>query len=334
MVDGDPRVSVVVPAFNVAGYIEEALASVAGQSVRPLEIIVVDDGSVDGTGPLLDRLEVEKRDVWPPLRVIHQPNAGPSAARNVGLDVARGPLIGFLDADDRWHPQKLERHIALLRAHPEADLTFSWYRSIDDAGRPTGWIGRPSHSCFRDLLCDEGIMTSLVVARRDALERAGRFDEALRAHVDVDLWLRIAMLRPGNLRCVPEVLVDHRRRPGQITADWRRMAESWERVIGKARRCQPGLVAAVERQARARHGLFLAKLAYGAGESRAARSLLHAAWAHHPLAVGKRRQSWAVTAAVLLASLPSAIRSPLFRAIRGVQRRRAASRDAPARPGS
>jgi glycosyltransferase involved in cell wall biosynthesis len=116
MAEGDPWVSVVVPAFNVAGYVEEALASVAGQSVRPLEIIVVDDGSVDGTGPLLDRLEVEKRDVWPPLRVIHQPNAGPSAARNVGLDVARGPLIGFLDADDRWPVRSPPTGGAWLRA--------------------------------------------------------------------------------------------------------------------------------------------------------------------------------------------------------------------------
>jgi glycosyltransferase involved in cell wall biosynthesis len=318
--------SIVVPAYNVVDYVEEALASVAAQTHRALEIIAVDDGSTDGTGALLDRLRLEKAGVWPPLTVIHQKNAGPSAARNRAMRSARGTLIGFLDADDLWHPEKLARHLAVLEAHAETDLTFSWFRSVDVHGRATGWIGRPTALSFRDVVCENGIVTSLVVARRDALERAGAFDEALRSHVDFDLWLRVANLQAGNFRCIPEVLVDLRTRPEQITSDWRRMAHNWERVIGNARRLQPDVVAAVEPEARARQGLFLAKCAYRAGDARDARALLRAAWAAHPVAVAWHRQGWGVTAAVTLASLPWSVRKPLFQAIRWCRRKSASSR--------
>jgi glycosyltransferase involved in cell wall biosynthesis len=316
-------VSVVVPAYDVAAYLEGALASAAAQTLRPVEIIVVDDGSTDGTPALLERLQASEATGDIPLVVLRQANAGPSAARNAGLRVARGAYVGFLDADDRWHPQKLARHVSVLDQQVSIDVTYSWFRRIDEAGRPTGFVGRPANQGFADLVRENGIVTSLVVARRDALLRAGGFDEALRSHVDFDLWLRVADQRAGSFHCIPEVLTDHRARPGQITADWRRMERNWERVIENARGLQPQVVAAVEREARARHGLFLARAAYRAGEVVEARRLLRRAWAAHPRVVAQAGQGWSVTAAVVLASAPARLRDPLFGTLRWWRARRA-----------
>jgi GT2 family glycosyltransferase len=321
----EPRslVSVIIPAFNVAAYVEEALESVARQTLRPFEVIVVDDGSTDGTSALLERLRVEKEGLWHPLTIVHQENKGESAARNVALRQARGAFVGLLDADDRWHPRMLERSLAVLEAHDEADVTFAWFRTIDADGRPTGWIGRPSIDSitFESAFAGPGIIPSVVVARRDALLRVGGYDETLRACQNFDLWLRLRASRATALRCVPEVLIDYRKHPDQITLDWERMVENWERVISRERRRCPAFTEAAEREARACHRLNVAARVCEAGAGRPARRLLIEAWSQHPAVVALQWQGWTVTAAVLLASLPVAIGAPLFRAIRWSRRK-------------
>lgn len=316
-------VSVVIPAHDAADYLGESLASVESQTVLPAEIIVVDDGSTDGTARFLDRAR-EKWDCGATrLEVIHQSRAGTSAARNAGIEQSSEALVAFLDADDRWHPQKLERHLAALDKRPEVDATYSWYRSIDASGQATGWIGRPCARDFKDLLREGDISTGQVVARRDALQAAGGFDTELTSHVDLDLWLRMLARRPGCFRCIPEILLDYRRRPGQISANWQRMSYNWDRVIEKARSLQPDIMREIEREAHTWHLLYLSKLAYRAGDIRDGRRLLSAAWANAPLAVARRSQGWSTTAAVTLSSLPRPIRDPLFGAIRRYQKRRA-----------
>ncbi|GAA3972927.1 glycosyltransferase family 2 protein [Allohahella marinimesophila] len=310
--EGGPLASVIVPAYNVAPYIAQALDSLFRQTLADMEIIVVDDGSSDGTAEVLKGIETSHAGRTPCLQVIHQSNGGPSAARNAGLAVARGQYVGFLDADDLWYPEKLARHVALLEKRQSADLSFSWFRSIDQHGEATGFIGRPDAFSFADLVRNNPIVTTLVVARKQALVDAGGFDDTLSSHVDFDLWLRVAHLRPDNFAEVPEVLVDQRTRPGQITSDWRRMARNWEKVIQKARTLQPGIVEKVVNEARARQRLFLAKSAYRGGESRDALKLMLQAWRAHPTSVIRRYEGWSVSVAVLAAQMPQPLRVAIF----------------------
>ena len=129
---GRPQVSVVMPAYNVAPFILESVRSVLEQSFQDLELIVVDDGSSDGSA---DRLLAVKDSR---LQIIQQVNRGSSSARNSGIKLASSEYIGFIDADDLWVPNKLETHITFLEQHPEVDLTFSRSELIDENGNATG----------------------------------------------------------------------------------------------------------------------------------------------------------------------------------------------------
>src|SRR4051794_39471252 len=109
-----PTVSCIVPVFNGERYLREALDSILAQSHSALDVLVVDDGSTDDSAPLA-------KSYGDRLRYFFQPNAGPAAARNVGLAAARGEFVAFLDADDRWHPHKLTLQLARFGARPELD---------------------------------------------------------------------------------------------------------------------------------------------------------------------------------------------------------------------
>ena len=115
----EPLVSVIVPTFNYGRYLNEAVESILAQGARDLEVIVVDDGSTDDTAAVLARITDHR------VRAVRKQNGGVAAARNAGLDLARGRFVAFLDADDRWKPDKLERQLALLDSEPEVDIVFS-----------------------------------------------------------------------------------------------------------------------------------------------------------------------------------------------------------------
>src|SRR5512143_4014499 len=119
----EPLVSVVMPVYNGARYLRQALESALNQTYRPLEIIVVDDGSTDETSAIL--AEFGSR-----IRAIRQKNPGSAAARNAALQAAHGEIIAFLDADDLWLPQKLEVQVAYLRAHPDVELVATRWLTL------------------------------------------------------------------------------------------------------------------------------------------------------------------------------------------------------------
>lgn len=233
-----PLVSVLIPAFNSGGLAEAAVRSALAQSWPRLEVIVVDDGSSDGTP---DRIEAMDD---PRVQVHRQANAGPSAALNHALRFAQGSLIALLDHDDLWAPGKLATQIAALT--PDVDLSFTWSRMVDDAGQPTGlhshrWPGKLS---FEQMLEDFVIgNTSSVIIRREALEKAGRFDPALRLYYDMDLFLRVAALRPDNCCAVPTDLTFYRRHAQQISADWRPMQAEWRNLLLKFASASPHALA-------------------------------------------------------------------------------------------
>jgi glycosyltransferase involved in cell wall biosynthesis len=293
---GRPQVSVIMPAYNVAPFILESVRSVLGQSFHDLELFVVDDGSGDGTA---DQLASVKD---PRLKIIQQANGGSSSARNSGIKVATGEYVGFIDADDLWSPNKLETHITFLEQHPEVDLTFSRSELIDEGGSPTGRTSAPvsGEVSFQDLLTENVVNNgSAVVMRRKALDLAGHFDTELKACVDWDLWLRVAMLRPRNIFCVDGSLTKYRMRSGQITKDWRRMEAAWNKMFAKMLQVAGAQVAIVAKEARARFYRYLAYIAYENHDYANSVTLLRRAMGLSALKIVCDRRTWVLMSALL-----------------------------------
>jgi glycosyltransferase involved in cell wall biosynthesis len=194
-----PQVSVVIPVYNGAQYILRAIASVQAQTVRDLEIVVVDDGSHDATADLVTAVDD------PRVRLIRQANAGPSAARNTGIAAATGEWVAFLDADDRWQPEKLEAQLAAAAREPRAGLVYSATRTVDAAGTvlahmPITYTGQP----LGELLMGNRLTgsASSAMVRRAILAALGGFRVDLRSAEDWDMWLRIVAAHP--IVAVPE----------------------------------------------------------------------------------------------------------------------------------
>lgn len=180
-------VSVVIPAYNAEQTLTRSIQSVLDQkkdASLKLEILVVDDGSTDTTGAVADELAGHTPSC---IHVIHQKNAGPAAARNTGIRAAKGEYVAFLDADDEWLPGKLETQLGLLEADPELDLVCTAMNSKKFLLRPEQFP-----LSFRDLLPNNIVYTSSVVARKRSVMAAGGFNEARRYSEDFELWLRIA----------------------------------------------------------------------------------------------------------------------------------------------
>jgi glycosyltransferase involved in cell wall biosynthesis len=195
----DPKlISVVIPAYNNANTLPDAVASVRSQAGPPREIIVVDDGSADQTVRILGDL------AGPDLRIIQQPNGGPGAARNAGIRAAQGEWIALLDADDLWLPTKLSVQRAALEKNPSARFCFAGQViRMPDGTEQIHECPRPQHSLFIDLLKGNRLPTSTAFIHRDCFARAGLFDTELRTGEDWDMWLRLAAHFPGILVSQP-----------------------------------------------------------------------------------------------------------------------------------
>jgi glycosyltransferase involved in cell wall biosynthesis len=214
-------VSVVVTCHDEAGTIEQAVRSVETQTISALvgEIIVVDDGSRDGSRAVLERLESEIEK----LRVIETPGVGPSAARNRAVLEANGQVVAFLDGDDFWTPEKLERQLPVFEHNPSIGLAYGDFVdfSRDDAadGRVVTvrrFDPKSSHHLREYFVHDGPIMPSTLVVRRSVFDDVGFFDESLRIGEDTELCLRIA---ENWLFChVPGAHTYKRRHAGQASA--------------------------------------------------------------------------------------------------------------------
>jgi glycosyltransferase involved in cell wall biosynthesis len=222
-------VTVIIPAFNAEATIDETLRSVRGQTHKNLEIIVVDDGSHDGTRAIAQR----HASADPRVLVVAQANAGVAAARNLGWKLATADLLSFVDADDLWAPDKTERQVAALRAMPEAGLAYSWSVMIDADSRiilkweGARWEGDALDSLMRENFIGNG---SAALVTRRALEDAGGFDSAMRDAAaggceDILFYARVAERHPVAL--APGYLIGYRYVPGNMSSDLPRMLRSW-----------------------------------------------------------------------------------------------------------
>ena len=203
-----PTVSVIVPAYNAAKYIGEALESVLNQTVTCHEIIVINDGSPD-----TDELERKLQPFVSRVRYIKQENRGAAAARNIGIHASRGKLLAFLDADDKWSSKFLAKQIEFLERN-QADLVYADALLIGDspgAGRTFMQLqpSRGAVTAEKLLAVQVAVLTSTVVARKQPILDAGLFDETLRRGQDFDLWFRLAK-SGARLVYQRKVLAEHR----------------------------------------------------------------------------------------------------------------------------
>ena len=227
-----PRVSVIVPTFNRAALLAEALASVRASTCADYELLVIDDGSTDDTRTVaLDA----------GARYIYQANAGAAAARNRGMALATGDYLAFLDSDDLFTPDKLARTVAHLDAHPDHGLVYSGYTAVDAAGAHLRTV-RPSLSgdIARDLLWACPIATPTVLLRRSLAARVGLFDTRLRLMEDVDYGGRAAFVtRVGGIPDALTVVRFHAAATSRPAAD---ILHAGQTVLGRHRDALPPLL--------------------------------------------------------------------------------------------
>ena len=186
-----PKVSVVIPTYERMATLSRAVDSVMAQTFSDWELIVVDDGSTDGTDEMILR-------DYPAVRLHRQENAGVSAARNAGVALAAGEWIAFLDSDDAWLPEKLERQLSALANEPELRLSHTdeiWIRNGKRVNQPKEYA-KSGGAIYRRCLPLCCICPSSALIRRDLFDETGGFDETLPACEDYDLWLRITARDP------------------------------------------------------------------------------------------------------------------------------------------
>lgn len=208
------QISVIIPCYNAARYVGASLRSVLAQEGVALEVIMVDDGSSDGSAEFVEK-------AFPTVRILRQSNQGVAAARNLGIQEAAYEWIAFLDADDLWMPGKLQAQVELLQLHARARMVYTaWQVWASEEPQPqeefleklraesfnvqrwqgaSGWI-------YPQLLLDCVVWTSTVLIHRSVLDEVGTFDPALRVGEDYDLWLRASRVTPILRVCSPLAL--------------------------------------------------------------------------------------------------------------------------------
>jgi teichuronic acid biosynthesis glycosyltransferase TuaG len=217
------KISVIIPAYNSAKYIAEAIESVLNQTYPVLEVIVVDDGSTDDTAEIVKKIASRPMtyELRPKIRYFYQDNRGPAAARNRGIREARGNYIAFLDSDDLWLPDKIEKQIVLFDRSDYAMVYCDMSHVVNGKtayksylkGRGYKYFGRGD--IYDNLLRENFIFTPTVIMRRCILDKIKGFDEKFRICEDYKMWLSIAREYP--IGYIDEPLVIRRRAEANIT---------------------------------------------------------------------------------------------------------------------
>jgi glycosyltransferase involved in cell wall biosynthesis len=232
------QVSCVIPTYNCAAFVPRAVASACGQA-HIGEVIVVDDGSTDATEEALAALCADSAAVRNRLHYVRQANAGPSAARNHGVRLARSPWVAFLDADDYWYPRKLEKQIAFRQSCPGGVLYFSGVDIENNDGRRRRALPpRAGPIEWADLLLWNWVESPTPLLCIEVFHAAGGFDENRSLAEDWDLWLRIA--ERGSLVAQREALACYWDRSEGLHASPGMMEGAWEVLLQAIRRQRGG----------------------------------------------------------------------------------------------
>lgn len=219
------HVSVVIPAYNAEPYLDECLRSVLTQTHPVIEVIVVDDGSTDRTRSIAESFGA-------PVRLLQQKQGGPARARNYGVREARGEWIAFLDADDLWKPEKIEKQLSALAAAPDAILCYTALLALKLDGSKVP-VPTPLLSYVDAMLSltNVGIPPSAVMLRRETLLQVGGFNEVQRGCEDWEMWFRLRKL--GRFCVVPEPETIYRESLGGLSSNAQRMYDDFLRMLDR-----------------------------------------------------------------------------------------------------
>ena len=219
-------VAAVIPCYNSSEYVAEAIESALTQTYPAVDVVVVNDGSTDGFNEAV-------RPYRHRIRIVEQENRGLAGARNAGIDATTTPFIAFLDADDRWHRDKIARQVAYLESHPETSLVFCDRSWIDTGGSPieAPAYRRPVVPSLRALLDGNFIQPSTVLLRRDVLG-PDRFAAGMQGTEDWDLWLRLA--ERCEFAYIEEPLVEYRVHQLNMSAGGEGMMRGFVTVLTRA----------------------------------------------------------------------------------------------------
>ena len=256
-----PLVSVIIPAYNAETFIAKTLESVIAQTYRNLEILAVDDGSDDRTAEIVKAFN--QRD--PRIKLLHQPNAGVAAARNLGVRSAKGELIAPIDADDLWRPDAIAKLVAQFQAgNPKVGVVYAWSVDIDQQEQPTGGFHAASveGDVYKTLICHNFLgNASSTLIRKACLEQVGGYSTWFRAQnaqgcEDWDLYLRLA--EHYEFGVVSEFLVSYRQVASSMSRNFSQMARSQQLMLQTIQHNHPELPNYLFRLSRSSFYLYLA----------------------------------------------------------------------------
>lgn len=286
------RATIVVPAYNTLATLPATVASLLAQTHDDFEVVVVDDGSSDGTADWV-LAHPDSR-----VRLVRQLNRGLAGARNGGIAATTSTYIGFCDGDDLWEPDKLARHVAFLDAHPRVGLTYSGSALVDGSGAPLGISQTPKTTDItaQDVLLRNPVGNgSAPVLRRACLDdimfrpagemRDQWFDESFRQSEDIECWLRIALTTTWDIAGTDEPLTRYRIVSTGLSANLMKQYDTWTRVAERVKEIAPDFARAHLPAARAYQLRYLARRAVTLGSGGTALRLmlrsLQSSW--HPI---------------------------------------------------
>jgi hypothetical protein len=265
-----PIASIIVPAYNVEKTLAATVTALLNQTFPDYELLIVNDGSTDGTADIAATFETNPR-----VRVIHQRNRGLAGARNTGIASAKGHYIGFCDADDLWDPEKLTIHVLHLNRNPTIGVSYSGSALIDDHGTLLETAQKPrlsnvtaAHILKRNPVGNGSapvirkcVFENIAYRPQHETERDWYFDETLRQSEDIECWLRIAITTKWAFEGVPGLLTQYRISQGALSANTDRQFATWQQMIDKLTPLAPDFFAKHTSAARAYQLRYLARRA-------------------------------------------------------------------------
>lgn len=313
-----PTVSVIVPVYNVEKYITETISSVLEQTFTDFELLIIDDESKDRSIEICESFTDHR------IKIFHQKNRGLAGARNTGIRQAQGKYLAFLDSDDVWRSQKLDKHVTHLNANPSVGVSFCGSEFIDDDSQPLGIYQIPKINDITPeiVFCRNPISNgSVPVIRREVFddiafpekfygaEENFYFDDRFRQSEDIECWIRIALTTKWQFEGIPDVLTLYRVNSGGLSANMMNQLDSWEKAIAKTRTYAPDFMAKWESLARAYQFRYLARRAIRNKDGKAAINLVNRALASNAkiLIYEPMRSLLTIFAAYLIWMLPRSI---------------------------
>jgi glycosyltransferase involved in cell wall biosynthesis len=311
-----PKVTVVMPCYNVEKYLAASIETVLQQTFTDYELIIVDDGATDGSAAIYQSYDD------PRIRIVKQKNRGLPGARNTGIRHARGEYIAILDSDDLWDPTKLEKHVRHLDRNSHVGVSYCQSLLIDENNRSLGIIQSPKLSGITpdDVLCRNPIGNGSAPvfrarvfeeiayeAMKDGVKETWYFDETFRYSEDIECWMRIAVQTDWAFEGIGEPLTHYRIINGGLSANTVKMYEYWNHMLGKVKSYAPGLASKHGERARAYQIRYYARRAVKEGRGWSALRQAVQALSCHPRMLVEEPGKTVVTfaAALLVLALPA-----------------------------